>query len=856
MGRLSSIILAGCLAGVGIAQSPVVNQANWKLADKFTAAATAPYIYSSRLTPTFLKESDSFWYVWREASGKRFMFVDPSKKLKEPLFDQVKLAAQLSEQHHKPYEAASLPFDTVTMTEAGKFYINVETKWYLYDRAKETLEKSEKGPPTPAAEPARTPGQGRGGGGSQGQAQAAGVNYKNTAADKKIYVYALDHNLYVSEGDNDDKAFQISFDGVKDFSFGGGGFFADTFDVEGGVTTAPNKVRPSATWSEDSKRFVISRFDSRLVKELFLVNNLADPRPALTRYRYAMPGEERVPQQELWVFSRSTHQFKKLKVDRYKDQLLLNVHFSGDSDTVRFVRRDRLQRNLEVCDYDLKTDQVKVLFTENVENAYLEVQPIKYVAKPGGDFLWFSERTGWGHYYLYSNDGKLKGAVTSGPWRAESILDVDATKGYAWFNGVGREKGENLYNTHTYRVKLDGSDFRLLTPGDASHSSTLSFSKKFAVDSFSRVDLASSNAVFDDSGNRVLDLERQDLSRLESMGWKLPESFKVKSQDGVVDIYGNMWKPFDFDPKKKYPIVLNVYPGPQTESVSNTFSANSSAQSLAQLGFIVIQIGNRGGTPQRSNAYHSYGYYNLRDYGLADKKAGVEQLAAKYPWIDIDRVGIFGHSGGGFMTAAALLLPPYNEFFKVGVSSSGNHDNNIYNSNWSEQHHGLRVTTSLFDTGSSSTGVKKTPEDEWVSEVTNDPLDSLLYEQGQTKVQDKKVDDKKVDDKKVETKVDDQKNIKFEIKVPTTVELAPNLIGKLLLTTGDMDNNVHPANTIRLVNALIKANKRFDFMIMPGQPHGYGPMQPYFQQMLMEYFAEHLMGDNYRKSAEVKNKGN
>ncbi len=846
---------------MGAAQGQSVNQANWKLADKFTSTAMRPYIYSSRVAPNFLKESDLFWYVWREASGKRFMFVDPAKKVKELLFDHVKLAAQLSELHHKPYEAANVPFETVTMTEAGKFFISVESKWYIYDRAKELLEKSEKGPATPAAEAPRTPGQGgRGGGGGQGQAQGATTNYKNTAADKKIYTYALDHNLYVSEGENDDKAFQISFDGEKDFSFGGGGFFATDFTTEGSLNSAPNKVRPNATWSEDSKRFFISRFDSRQVKELFLVNNLTEPRPSLMRYRYAMPGEERVPQQELWIFNRSTHLFKKLKVEKFKDQLLINIHFPGNSDHIRFVRRDRLQRNLELCEYDLNSDQVKVLFTETVENAYLEIQPVKYV-KPGGDFVWFSERTGWGHYYLYSNDGKLKNTLTKGPWRAESVVDVDGDKGFAWVTGVGREKGENPYYTHMYRVKLDGSDFRMINPGDADHASTLSFTKKFAVDTYSRVDLASSNTVFDETGTRVLDLERQDLSRLEAMGWKMPETFKVKSDDGVVDIYGNMWKPFDFDPKKKYPIILNIYPGPQTESVTATFNPITSNQSLAQLGFIVIQIGNRGGSPQRSNAYHSYGYYNLRDYGLADKKSGVEQLAAKYSWIDIDKVGIYGHSGGGYMTAAALLLPPYNEFFKVGVSSSGNHDNNIYNSNWSEQHHGLKQTTSLFDSGSGSSTTKSTPDEDWVSEVTTDPLDALLYEQGQTKAQDKKVDDKKVDDKKVDDKKtevkkeEDQKNIKFEIKVPTTVELAPNLVGKLLLTTGDMDNNVHPANTVRLVNALIKANKRFDYMIFPGQPHGYGAMQPYFQQMSMEYFVEFLMGDSTRRSAEMKNKG-
>jgi dipeptidyl aminopeptidase/acylaminoacyl peptidase len=256
-----------------------------------------------------------------------------------------------------------------------------------------------------------------------------------------------------------------------------------------------------------------------------------------------------------------------------------------------------------------------------------------------------------------------------------------------------------------------------------------------------------------------------------------------------------MWKPFDFDPKRKYPVVVYVYPGPQTESVSNTFSAANRNQDLAQLGFIVLQIGNRGGTPQRDNAYHSYGYYNLRDYGLADKKAGIEELSRRHSFIDVSRVGIHGHSGGGFMTAAALMLPPYNDFFKVGVSSAGNHDNNIYNANWSEQHHGLRVR-----------------------------------------------EEKDKDGKVTE---------KLEIKVPTNAELAANLKGKLLLVHGDIDNNVHPAGTMRLVDALIKANKRFDFMLLPGQRHGFGSMQEYFQQMTYEYFARHLMGDTYDQTADM-----
>jgi dipeptidyl aminopeptidase/acylaminoacyl peptidase len=245
--------------------------------------------------------------------------------------------------------------------------------------------------------------------------------------------------------------------------------------------------------------------------------------------------------------------------------------------------------------------------------------------------------------------------------------------------------------------------------------------------------------------------------------------------------------------------------------VTSAFSATAAPQRLAQLGFIVIQIGNRGGSPRRSNAYHSFGYYNLRDYGLADKKAGIEQLAARHPWIDIERVGIFGHSGGGFMTAAALLQPPFNDFFDVGVSSAGNHDNNVYNQNWSEQHHGLKeVTAERTVTDAEANGSRNRNDGEDVVQET-----------------------------------------RFDIEVPANHELAANLKGKLLLVHGDMDNNVHPAGTIRLVNALIKANKRFDLMILPGKAHGFADMQGYFNEMMYEYFAEHLLGDYYRARADM-----
>jgi dipeptidyl aminopeptidase/acylaminoacyl peptidase len=315
-----------------------------------------------------------------------------------------------------------------------------------------------------------------------------------------------------------------------------------------------------------------------------------------------------------------------------------------------------------------------------------------------------------------------------------------------------------------------------------------------------------------------MQLEEMDMSSLHERGFQMPTPFVVKAADGVTNIYGNMWKPFDFDSTKKYPIIAHVYPGPQTESVNTTFRGNAGEQELAQLGFIVIQIGNRGGSPLRSVAYHRYGYGNARDYALADKKAGIEQLGARYPWIDLDRVGIYGHSGGGFLTAAALLQPPYNDFFKVGVSSSGNHDNNIYNQNWSEWNYGLKL---IVQNGDSSRTRARAGRRGAAGRTP-------MYGAADTTAQD---------------------SIRFDIHVPTNIELAKNLKGNLLLTTGDMDNNVHPGNTIRLVNALIKANKRFDFMIMPGKPHGYGDLQPYFNRMMMEYFAEHLLGDYYSNGA-------
>ncbi|CAN5804623.1 DPP IV N-terminal domain-containing protein [soil metagenome] len=817
---IALLSLSGLTAVPAYAQERA--QANWPLAERFTTEALRPFLFSQSVAPRWIAETDSMWYTWRDRQGTRFMLVVPKSKTKRLLFDHTKFAADLSVLHRRPYEPTNLPMTSLSFEKDGRsFRFMVDTIRYSYNMQTGAL--SSLGRPTReqlAAERA----QAGGGGGQGGGPGGGGTDFRNFSPDSTAFVFAKEHNLYIVEVARGDTV-QLTTDGEQWYSFGA----RDTAqqvqqqqrddeqeeDTEGEQRTTSRsrdpRVRANVTWSPDSRAFFVVRNDSRKVSELYLVNTLAEPRPTLRTYRYAMPGEENVAQSELFTYVRGAAQISRAPVGKWKDQRLMNIHWTTGSDRLRLVRRDRLQRNLELVELDLVSQQVRTLLNESVENAYLEMQPVRYL-KAGGDFLWWSERTGWGHLYLYAHDGQLKSAVTSGPWRVHTVVEVDTMRRNVFFRGVGREQGENPYYQHLYRASVDGGALALLDAGDANHTSTLSPSKRYAVNNFSRVDLPGHAVVRDERGNILMELERTDISLLEETGWRPPEHFMVKAADGITDIYGVMWRPFDFDPARKYPIIAHVYPGPQTETVTTTYSPSNVNQRLAQLGFIVVQIGNRGGSPMRSNAYHSHGYFNLRDYGLADKKAGIEQLAMRHNWIDIDRVGIYGHSGGGFMTAAALMQPPFNDFFKVGVSSAGNHDNNVYNQNWSEQHHGLREV--------------RTPRVNTVEQQTGNGSDTELAEA--------------------------EYDISFEIKVPANHELAENLKGRLLLVHGEMDNNVHPAGTIRLANALIKANKRFDFFIMPGKAHGYGDMQGYYTRMMFEYFAEHLLGDYYRLNAEIR----
>jgi dipeptidyl aminopeptidase/acylaminoacyl peptidase len=860
-----------CLPARGDLQP--VTGANFKQAQKYSPAYLRQFVYDTSVVPNWIGKTDSFWYSYRTSKGTQYYRVNARSAIKEPLFDRVKLCTLLSEMLHKPLDPTQLPLSRTTINDEGtKLKFVVEDFQYEYELPTEKLTRLGKAPPAPPPlgfgpnrgrqldeqqlqqlrerqqeieqlrdqreqqqqqqqqrQQQQDQQQRRRGQGGPQRAPMPRQDYRAFSPDKKVYVFAQKHNLYLAEADKEKDATQLTKDGVEDYSFGGG--------------NDDQKARPVVTWSPDSKAFYALRFDSRGVKELYLVNSLAAPRPTLEKYKYPMPGEDAVRKSELFIYHQTPKKLTRVP-PKWRDEGYTNLHWGKTSDELRFVRRDRLRRNIEFCTANSTTCEAKCMLTEGFENALLETQPVRYLDE-SDEMIWWSERSGWGHYYLYDRAGKLKNAVTSGPFRAARIVTVDPKNRVLYFVGNAREPDENVYYQHLYSIHLDGTGLTLLDPGNANHQSSLSPTRQFVVDNCSRVDQAPFSVLRDANGKKLMDLEQADLSRLLEVGWRMPEAFVVKAADGVTDLYGNLWKPFDFDPKKKYPIIAHVYPGPQQEGVTHTFSAVSPNQQLAQIGFLVVQVGHRGGTPTRSKAYASYGYFNLRDYGLEDKKSAIEQLAARHPFIDLDRVGIYGHSGGGFMSAAALLQKPYNEFFKAAVASAGNHDNNIYNDAWAERYHGLRAVPVKKDDGKAKDGKDGAQKGKDDGKATKDG------------------DGDQSEDEAIDLQGAGQKNgeqnhgqhagqngngkepidVRFEIKVPTNAELAANLKGHLLLVHGEIDNNVHPANTMRLVDALIKANKRFDMLILPGKRHAFADYQPYFQQRMWDFFADHLLGD-------------
>ena len=800
------------------AQQALQTKANYALAAHFSPKKLEKMIFSTNVDPHWLKKTNRFWYMYETTEGKKWYIVDPAKGEKKELFDNEKLAAEISKIVKDPFEAKHLGLDSMKFVR-DENTIYFEVKSSIEIEKKDTAAK--KG--TPPVKEKKTfyfeynlntyvltel---------TDYKKQRRKPQWASISPDSNTIIFGKNYNLYYMDKANYDKALKneddstilenkLTTDGIENYSYHSEGNLSG--GGENNVDKEKNKNKRKAAfifWSPDSKRFSLVRTDNRKVKDLWVINSVSEPRPTLETYKYWMPGEKEAATEDLILFDLTDKSHKELKAELFKDQTISlwsapalatsrdddwrSNTWLGNADKFYFTRTSRDLKRIDVCIADIKSGTVKSLIEERL-NTYVELRRLGLVNQ-GKELIEWSENDGWAHFYLYDENGKLKNQITSGAFHCEDIVGIDEKKRVLYFSANGKEKEEDPYYLHLYKVNFDGSGLKLLNAGDFEHNMSMNDEQQFFVDNFSRVNTVPKSILYNNEGKKIMDLETADLSSLFAAGYKFPQPFKLKADDGITDLFGVLYKPYDFDSTKKYPIIEYVYPGPQTESVNKAFGRSmDKTDRMAQLGFIVVTVGNRGGNPSRSKWYHSFGYGNLRDYGLADKKAAAEQLADRYSFIDINRVGIHGHSGGGFMSTAAMLV--YPDFFKVAISSSGNHDNAIYNRWWSEKHHGVK-------------------------EMISDKHDTA-----------------------------------FLYSIEKNPELAKNLKGHLMLSTGDIDNNVHPANTIRMANALIKANKRFDFLLLPGQRHGYADMTEYFFWRLADYFTLNLLGDKTDHNTDIE----
>jgi dipeptidyl aminopeptidase/acylaminoacyl peptidase len=807
--------------------------ANYDLAARFAPYKLRDLLHTTMVNPRWIEGGEKFWYEWEDTDGKTWYIVDPTNGSKREIFDNDRIAAELTRITRDPYDGQHLPITSIRFIDENTIRFDVTSSQDEEEEEAEVQEEEEQQEEEQKGEERTRPKKKvhhfefniatqtlRELEDYEGPDNHPG--WASVSPDGQTVVFMRDFNLFYMTGESyqqildarrgksgeeadsadmkvEVEEIQLTEDGEEYYSYGFEGRGETDKEKE---KSAHNRKRTGISWSHDSRRFALVRQDQREVEDLWVIQAVGNKRMELETYRYDMPGEENVTQNEIWIYDLESRSKVKVQDEPWKDQSMSipsarqffypdseeprrSLWLSPSSDELHFIRASRDLHRIDVMVADAVTGEVRTLIEERM-NTYQEFRTPERLAN--GDIIWWSERDGWAHLYRYGADGTLKNRLTEGPWHVSNLMGVDEARGFAYLIGNAREEGEDPYYMHMYRVGLDGSGLRLQNPGDFDHRVALGESNRFFVDNYSRVNTVPAAALFDATGRKVMDLEEADFSALMAAGYQFPEPYQVKAADGITDIYGVMYKPFDFDPEAQYPVVAYVYPGPQTESVAKAFSTSPYEVGLAQFGMIVVTIGNRGGHPDRSKWYHNYGYGNLRDYGLADKKAGIEQLADRHDFIDIHRVGIYGHSGGGFMSTAAMLV--YPDFFKVAVSSSGNHTNDVYNRWWSETHHGVKEV------------------------------------------------------------VDDEGEVSFEYSIATNPQVAANLKGHLMLTTGDVDNNVHPANTYRMAEALIKANKRFDFFLFPGQRHGYGNMGDYWFWLRAEYFVKHLLGDT-RWSADI-----
>jgi dipeptidyl-peptidase 4 len=780
MSGVAAIALGCCFTVSGMAQGKQLTTEDYARAEKFMAYNVNSLVYHGVARPTWMADG-RFWYRDNGPDGVTFMVVDPAKGTKTPAFDQSKLAAALTSATDGKMKADAhhLVISEIEFSDGDKTVVvgngsrNFRCDLSGAGVCKEVIASGSK---------------------AAGSEQAPSRNHGDVSPDKTKAAFIRDWNLWVRDLATG-KETQLTTDGVKDYGY--------ATDNAGWIMSD----NPILVWSPDSKKIATFQQDQRKTGEMYMVP-VTNGHPELKAWKYPLVGDKDVTMIERVIIdvdgASGSPRVVRLKMppDQHRSTLCDDVscrggsgwddvQWSDDATHLAFVStsRDHKQEWMRIA--DASTGEVRDVMGETTAKFYESGNDKvnwRYLSK-SNELLWFSERDNWGQMYLYDlTTGKLKNQITHGDGNVTQVLHVDEGTRTIYFLGVGKEPGRDPYFSHYYSIKFDGSDLKLLTPENADHAVTVSPDGKYFVDVYSTVTQPETAVVRDDSGKVVVDVAKQDISKLVAYGWVPPVPIVVKARDGKTDLYGYMFKPTDFDASKKYPIVNSVYPGPQTGSCGGRgfAAAHRDWQSLAELGFIVVCIDGMG-TPFRSKAFHEFYFGDLGDNTIPDQVSGMKDLAAKYPWIDLDKVGMYGHSGGGNATAAAMFHFP--EFFKVGIAESGNHDQRDYEDDWAEKWNGLLVKNA--------------------DGTTNYDSQANQY-------------------------------------------VAKNLKGHLLLAHGSMDNNVPLNNTLLVVDALIKANKDFDLLIIPNVAHGYGEASQYMTRRRWDYFVKNLAGNVPPHEYEMK----
>ncbi|WP_423746520.1 DPP IV N-terminal domain-containing protein [Haladaptatus sp. SPP-AMP-3] len=734
----------------------MVSHKAYERAEKFLPKNIESLVLNDNIDIHWIGDSDRFWYRRECRNGKEFIQIDPDENTRTPAFEHERLEEAIARETGILHDQWSLPFDEFEYTDdESAILFSVQETQYKCDLSTYTCETI----PQEEEHPGESP-------------------------DGRWIAFIEDHNLYVRDTENQE-VIQLTSDGEEQYGYATP--YPSPVDmVDQNTQDIDHSIE--VKWSPDSNRLVTYQLDQRSARQFALVQSSPDDqmRPRHYTYTYPLPGENGLPLAEPVVFNVKRRSRVELDVDPipvlyFGGEPLLDWY--GDSERLHYIRRSRGFGSAKFFEVDSITGSSRMLIEEESDTLVDPRMSHARVINDGEEILWTSERSGWHHIYLI--DGKTgdeKHQITDGEWVVRDIKHVDENNRQIYFTASGREANRDPYLRHLYRVNFDGSNLTLLTPELADHTVTISPSGDFVVDIHSRVDTPPSTVLRQSaSGDVIQELEKAEVGQLRSTGWMPPKSFEVTAADGETDIYGVMWRPSDFDPTKQYPVIEHIYTGPHNYFVPKGFDAyRSNAQSIAELGFVVVMVDGRG-TGRRSKAFRDCSYKNLSRDGIEDHKAALCQLAEEHSYMDLSRVGIYGHSAGGYDSARALLQHP--DFYNVAVSSSGNHDHRLDKASWNEM---------------------------WMDY----PVDDHYSEQ-------------------------------------SNITLADQLEGKLLLVHGELDQNVHPAATLRFANALMKANNDFDMLIIPNVHHSLDG-HPYFIRARWDYFVKYLHNIDPPNEYEIK----